>query len=93
MSVSLLASALTESMIVSVVLSLVSCLVILLLAVGRELTDVLWLQEFFGYLSVDRHFIYFRKGVISLSAFLYFISWSALTLFVTERVVEFHRWR
>lgn len=93
MSVSMLASALTESMIVSVTLSLVSCLVILLLAVGRELTDVIWLQEFFGYLSIDRHFVYFRKGIISVPSMVFFMSWTGLFILITERVIEFHRWR
>lgn len=93
MTASLFASALTESLIVCVILSLVLNLVLLLLGVGGELTHSIGLQEFFRFLTFDQHFANFRKGLLSLSSVFYFLSWSVLFGLMTERVVEYHRWR
>lgn len=93
MSAAMLASSTTESLIVSVVLTLVFSIFILLLGVGRQFTDSLSLQEFFSFLSFDRHFANFRQGVFSLSSVLYFLSASFVLSVITERIVEFHRWR
>lgn len=93
MSVGMLASSVTESLIVCVVLSLVLSILLLLLGVGREFSDSILLQEFFNFLSIDRHFAYFRKGIFNFSSIIYFFSWSFLLTLLTERVVEYHRWR
>ena len=93
MSLAMLASALTESLIVCVVMSLVFTILMLLLGIGREFTDIVLIQEFFNYLSIDRHFTYFRKGLVNFSSIFYFLSWSFLFSLLTERVVEYHRWR
>lgn len=93
MSAGLLASAMTESLIVCVVLSLVFNILLLLMGVGRELTDITVLQEIFNFLSIDHHFAYFRKGLVNLSSIFYFLSWSFFLGLVTERIIEFNRWR
>lgn len=93
MSAALLASSITESLIVCVVLSLVFNILLLLMGVGRELTSVVSLQEFFQFLSIDQHFGYFRKGLLSFSSIFYFLSWSFIFAFTTERVIEFNRWK
>ena len=93
MSVAMLASSLTESLIVCVVLTLVTSIFLLLLGVGRGLTDSLFLQQVFHYMSFDYHFLNFRKGIVSLSSIFYFLSWSFFLSLLTERVVEYNRWR
>lgn len=93
MSAGMLASAMTESLIVCVVLSLVFNILLLLLGVGRELTDITALQELFNFLSIEQHFGYFRKGLLKVSSIIYFLSWSFFLGLITERVVEFNRWR
>ena len=93
MSLGMLASSMTESLIVCVVLSLVLSILMLLLGVGREFTDSVMIQEFFNFLSIDRHFSYFRKGIFNFSSVFYFLSWSFFLSLVTERVIEYHRWR
>ena len=93
MAAALLASALTDSAILSVVLTLVFCLLLLLMGLGAELTDSLSLQYFFRFLALDPHFSQFRSGIFNLSSLFYLISWSALMLLLTERVIESHRWR
>ncbi len=93
MSAGLLASSLTESLIVCVVLSLMFNICLLLMGVGRELTDSLIFQELFGFLAIDQHFATFRKGIFSFSSIVYLLSLSGLFGLMTERVVEYHRWR
>ena len=93
MSASLFASAMTESMIVCVVLSLVFNILLLMLGVGREFSDMGWVQDIFNFLSFDSHFANFRKGIFNLSSLVYFLSWSLFLALGTERVIESHRWR
>lgn len=88
-----LASALTDSLIVSVVLSIVFNITLLLMGVGRELSSSLVAQEFFQYLSIDFHFAFFRTGSLSPASILFFLSLSAFFSLLSERVIEFHRWR
>jgi ABC-2 type transport system permease protein len=93
MSAAMLASALTDSLIVCVVLALVFNVLILLLGVGRELVDNIFLQNTFSFLSVDAHFGNFKRGVLNVSSIFYFLSFSFFLSFITERVIESHRWR
>lgn len=93
MSAGLFASSITESLIVCVVLSLAFNIFLLLMGAGRELTDIVALKQIFNFMAIDQHFAYFRKGIFNFSSVFYFLSWSFLLGFVTERVVEFHRWR
>ncbi len=93
MTASMFASSVTESLIVCVVFSLVLNITFLLMGIGGELTSSPALQDFFRFLTFDQHFANFRKGVFSLSSLLYFLSWSAVLGLITERIVEFHRWR
>jgi ABC-2 type transport system permease protein len=93
MSASLVASAMTESLIVCVVLSLVFSVAFLLLGVGAQLTGTPSLQEMFRFLAFDQHFTNFRNGLFSLSSMFYFLSWSFILGLICERIVEFHRWR
>lgn len=88
-----LASALTDSLIVSVVLSLVFSLTLLLMGAGREFSSSLAVQEMFQYISIDFHFSFFRKGSLSPTSVLFFLSLSGFFSLLSERVIEFHRWR
>ncbi len=93
MTASMVASAVTESLIVCVVLSLVFNISLLLLGIGGQMTDWIVAQEFFRFLTFDQHFASFRVGLFSLSSVFYFLSWSAILSLLTERIIEFHRWR
>ncbi len=93
MTAGLFASSLTESLIVCVVFSLVLNLSLLLLGIGAELTSSIGLQEFFRFLTFDQHFGNFRRGLFSFSSLFYFVSMSAIFALITERVIEYHRWR
>ena len=92
-SVGLLASAMTDSLIVSVVLAIVFNLALQLLSLGKEYSDHYLWQEIFSFISFEQHFNIFRHGSLSLSSSFFFISLSFFFLFLSERVIEFHRWR
>ncbi len=93
MSMGLLASSLTDSTVLCVILTLVLNILLLLIGVGRELTEVTAIQEVFYFLSFDYHFSQIRMGVFNLSSLVYLVSWSFFLSLITERVIEFHRWR
>lgn len=93
MTAGLLASILTDSLVVCVILTVIFTILLMLLGTGREFTEIRALREVFNFLSLNRHFDFFRKGVLNLSSVFYFLSWSFLLGFITERLVEFHRWR
>ena len=93
MMAGLLASILTDSLVVCVVLTMIFSILLIFLGIGRELTEIGSLQEIFNFLSLNQHFDLFRKGVLNLSSVFYFLSWFFLLGFITERLVEFHRWR
>lgn len=48
---------------------------------------------FLGYLSPLGHFNNFAEGLIDSKDIVYFLTFIALSLFFTHRVVESHRWR
>ena len=93
MMAGLLASILTDSLVTCVVLTMIFSILLILLGIGREFTEIRFLQEVFNFLSLGQHFEFFRKGILSLSSVFYFLSWSFLLGFITERLVESHRWR
>ncbi|MCJ8276571.1 MAG: ABC transporter permease subunit [Bdellovibrionales bacterium] len=92
-SAGVLASSLTDSLIVSVVLSIVFSIGLLLLGVGQQLSSSLALKEAFRFLSLDMHFAYFRTGSLSLASLVLFLSLIGFFALLSERVIEFHRWR
>ena len=89
----LLVSILTDSLVVCVVLTMLFSLLIQFLGAGVNLSESIYLQEVFNFLSLGRHFSFFRKGVLNISSVFYLLSWSFLMGFLTEKLVEFHRWR
>jgi ABC-2 type transport system permease protein len=93
MTVGLLVSSTTESLIICVVVTLVFSILLLTLGLGKDLASSSFLQSVFQFLSFEGHFANFRKGILSLSSVLYLNSWSLILALITERVIEFHRWR
>ena len=93
MMAGLLVSILTDSLVVCVILTIIFIFLFMFIGIGGEFTEIRALREIFDFLSLGRHFEFFRKGILSLSSVFYFLSWSFLLGFITERLVEFHRWR
>ena len=91
MAIGMFISSLTESVVVSALVTFVILLVIWILnwQAGRlegTARDVL------DYLSMPTHLDAFAKGAPALKDLVYFLSFMILGPFFTERAIEAHRW-
>ncbi|MBL8018745.1 MAG: ABC transporter permease subunit [Leptospirales bacterium] len=91
-SVAVFASALTGSYLVSLLVSLAFVIVV---DVGGYFGGILPspAKEIVTFLHGLNQFAPFAKGVISLKACVFFLSLTALFLFLTVKVLESRRWR
>jgi len=91
MAVGLFVSALTESVIVAALVSLIVLLalwVVTLFTVGIEGP----LRDLASGMSASEHLMPFLQGRIELKDVVYYLSFVALGLWLTDRAVEGHRW-
>ncbi|GEJ55527.1 ABC transporter permease [Anaeromyxobacter diazotrophicus] len=91
MAVGLFVSALTESVIVAALVSLIVLLglwVVTLFTVGTEGP----LRDLASGMSASEHLMPFLQGRIELKDVVYYLSFVALGLWLTDRAVEGHRW-
>jgi len=92
MSVGLFASALTNNQMVSSVIAFVILLIFFIMGVvssnfGPGVKDLL------DKLSISERFYDFPRGVIDLKSVVYYLSFTAVVLFLTVQVVEARRYR
>ncbi len=85
-------SSLTESQIISAVLSMLTLSLFFFLNVVFTATNVEFISAIASFLSLITRFANFTQGIFSLSDVVYFISLSVLFLFFTSRVIEKRRW-
>jgi ABC-2 type transport system permease protein len=91
MAIGLFVSALTESVIVAALVSLVVLLglwLVTIFTVGTEGP----LKELASGLSAAEHLAGFMQGRIELKDVVYYLSFVALGLWLTDRALEGHRW-
>jgi ABC-2 type transport system permease protein len=91
MAVGLFVSALTESVIVAALVSLIVLLalwVVTLFTVGAEGP----LRDLASGMSASEHLMAFLQGRIELKDVAYYLSFIVLGLWLTDRAVEGHRW-
>jgi ABC-2 type transport system permease protein len=89
------ASALTRNQLVAAILSLSGNLILFFMTLAAALfPEDPALKRFFHYISFTEHFDteYFR-GIIDLRYMFFYLSFAALFLFFTVRVVEARKWR
>ena len=92
LSIGLFASALTSNMMVSAVIAFVLLLLLFVISqlsqnIGAGLGDLL------TKISVSDRFDPFERGVIDLRDIVFYVSASALVLFLTIQVLEARRYR
>lgn len=85
-------SSLTESQIISALLSMLTLSSFFFLNMIFSATKIDIIANIASFLSVITRFANFTKGIFSLSDIVYFISLAALFLFFTSRVIEKRRW-
>jgi ABC-2 type transport system permease protein len=93
LAVGVLASALTENQIVAAFLSFGLLLVVWLLGGLGSLLGDTPLGNAVSYLSFIEHFDRLVRGLVDTKDLVYYLSGLILTLFLTHRVVESHRWK
>ena len=92
-AVGMFASSLTESPVLSVVMSLIFNVLLWFVGALSDASQEPVLTKVFEHLNLGTHFVNFIKGSISISSLTFFISVIALMTFLTQRVVESNRWR
>lgn len=90
-AVGLFASALTESIVLSVVLGLIFN--ILLWFISQGAGEGGFFTPILEYMSIGQHFLGFIMGAIKLNSLVFLLSLIGLFVFLTQRVVESSRWR
>ena len=85
-------SSLTENQLVAAIASLGIFVGILLIDFSYSLVRADWLKVLLYWVSLYRRFNTFYLGVFSIADFFYYISISAVFVFLTIRVLEKKRW-
>lgn len=85
-------SSITESQIIAAILGIISSLGIMMLDYIGSLFSSTFISAIFTYLSFSTRYNAFNSGVIDFSNVIYFLSVSALFIFLTIRVHEKKRW-
>lgn len=92
-----LISAMTSSQAIAAIWTFIALLFLWLLqSLGQGITTRWGFIEWgptLVYISPLSHFNSFAEGVIHVKDIVYFITFTGLTLFLTHRVIESHRWR
>ena len=85
-------SSLTESQIISALLSMFTLSVFLLLNIGVYGAKNDAVSAVLSFLSIITRYTRFYSGIFSLADIVYFISLTVLFIFLTSRVIEKRRW-
>lgn len=92
-AVDLFCSSVTESPLIAYVLSVILNFSMLLLGFGSELADTPEFRAAFEHMSMNQHFMSMAEGSIKSPSLVFFLSLIGLFIFLSERVIEAHRWR
>jgi ABC-2 type transport system permease protein len=91
-SVGLFASSLTSNQMVSAVIGFV--ILLMLFIIGQVAGNVAaGVGEFLAQLSLSNHFDAFPRGIIDLKDVVFYVTFTAVFLFITIQVVEARRYR
>lgn len=93
LSMGLFASALTDNQMIAAVISFGILIGLWMAGASVHTAGESALGQVANYLSMSNHLDQFIKGLISTRSLTYFISMTALGLFLTHRVVESQRWK
>lgn len=92
LAIGILSSSLTSNQIVSAVLAFVISLFFWLIGSFGELGAGDY-SEFLGSLSIVTHYEDFMKGIVDTGSVVYYVTFIAFGLFLTQRVIDSSRWR
>jgi len=85
-------SSLTESQIISALLSFVTLSMFFFLNWIFESVDIDIISQIASFLSIITRYVNFYQGIFTFCDLVYFVSLTVLFLFFTSRVIEKRRW-
>ncbi|MBR6311508.1 MAG: ABC transporter permease subunit [Oscillospiraceae bacterium] len=91
-SIGVFISSLTENQLISAIATLAVFALLLILDLCYNLVNTAWIKAVLYWLSIFRRYNTFVMGVFSLADFVYYISVTAVFLFLTVRMLEKKRW-
>ncbi len=90
-SIGVFASSLTENQVVAVVIGFVSLLIMWLAGSLSSMVGGI-VSKLLGWFSLMSRYEDFNRGILGLSPIVYYLSFIAVFLFLTTRVIEKRRW-
>lgn len=89
------ASALTRSLMIAAMLSYGLGVALFLLSIRSLMGATLsgWSAKFFEYISMVEHMGQFARGLVDSRALVFYVTLTALFLFMTVKVLESRRWK
>lgn len=90
-SVGVFASSLTENQIIAAVISVIGLLTMWVIDFVARFTGGI-VSKVLNWFSLASRYDDFGRGVLSLSPIIYYISFSAVFIFLTIRVIDRRRW-
>lgn len=91
-SIGLLVSAVTKNQIVAAVIGIVALLILLVIGLASAGSEG-WFYNSLRYIGTYDHWDTFTKGVLDTRDVIYYVSFTALLIFIVVRIVESRRWR
>jgi ABC-2 type transport system permease protein len=91
-SIGLLVSAITKNQIVAAVIGIVALLILLVIGLASSGNEG-WFYSSLRYIGTYDHWDTFTKGIIDTRDVIYYVSFTALLIFIVVRIVESRRWR
>ncbi|GJQ60549.1 MAG: hypothetical protein D8M57_19215 [Candidatus Scalindua sp. AMX11] len=91
-SIGILISSLTRNQIVAAVIGLISLILLWVMGFLSSYGDS-WYYLCLKYIGTFDHWESFTKGIVDTRDVIYYLSFTALMLFITVRVVESRKWR
>ena len=94
LAIGVMASAWTKNQIVAAAISFAICLILWILGASSSMAaGGSWGSDLINYLALEPHFSSFIRGVFDTSDLIYYISLTAVALFIAIRSLESRRWR
>ncbi len=91
-AIGLFVSALTENQLAAAVGTVAILLALMLVSLLNSIIPVYWIRFVLSSISVFARYQNFTQGVFDIAAILYYLSMTAVFLFLTVRVFDKRRW-
>ena len=91
-SIGLLVSAVTKNQIIAAVIGIVALLILLVIGLASAEHEG-WFYNALRYIGTYDHWDTFTKGIVDTRDVIYYVSFTALLIFIVVRIVESRRWR